>query len=299
MPSTSRSRKSPHAEASAQLGELATLAADPEARVERALALMESSRHLEVVRAALGVLEEAADPALRPALHAKYAWCERAPSARDSSGFIRASIVRALQPILQPEDLPLLERALTTYQMQGMYELCAELRAAALRATNDLDPTLAALYAARFLTDPLTSFSGEPARTAIRLLAAQQNLAPVFGLASWGNAQGEVIGEALRNLTDLPASLLPLLVERYRESEDEQVLLGLYDLLLGHPARAAWRDEIALFLRTTALYDLYGIVVMQIVAGRDEELIRLLRDLGAVERDPEKVKLLGHALELA
>lgn len=299
MPSTSRSRKSPHAEAGTQLTELAALVSDPAARVERALALMESSRHLEVVRAAITVLEEAADPALRPALHAKYDWCERSGSARDSSGFIRAAIVRALHPILQPDDLPLLERALTTYQMQGMYELCAGLRAAALRAANDLDPTLAALYAARFLTDPLTSFSGEPARTAIQLLAAQQNLAPVFGLASWGNAHGEVIGEALRNLTDVPASLVPLLIAQHRESEDEQVLLGLYDLLLGHPARAAWREEITFFLRTTTLYDLYGIVATQIVASRDEAFIRLLRDLTAVERDPEKAKLLAHALELA
>jgi hypothetical protein len=290
---------SPHAAATAQLAELAALAHDPAARIERAIALMDSSRHLEVVRTAVKVLEDAADPALRPALHAKYQWCERTPTTRDSSGFIRASIVRALHPIIQADDLPLLQRALTTYQMQGLYELCAELRAAALLAVNDLDPGFAALFAARFLSDPLTSFSGEPARTAIQVLAAQQHLAPIFGLASWGNAHGEVVGEALRHLTGLPASLVPLLIEHHRESEDEQVLLGLFDLLLEHPARASWREEIGTFLRTTALLDLYGIVAMQIVASRDEALITLLRDLASTERDREKAQLLEHALELA
>ena len=92
---------------------------------------------------------------------------------------------------------------------------------------------------------------------------------------------------------------MPPLIERHRESEDEQVLLGLFDLLLGHPARAAWRDEIASFLRTTALLDLYGIVAMQIVASRDERLIGLLREVSSTERDRDKARLLGHALELA
>jgi hypothetical protein len=298
MAPAARSRKSPHADATAQLSELAALALDPAAWIERATALMESSRHLEVVRTAVKVLEEAADPQLRPVLYAKYEWCERKPSTRDSSGFIRAAIVRALHPIVQPDDLPLLERALTTYQMQGLYELCAELRAVALVAVNDLDPGFAAFFAARFLTDPLTSFSGEPARTAIQVLAAQQQLAPIFGLASWGNAHGEVVGEALRHLTGLPASLVPLLIAHYRESEDEQVLLGLFDLLLEHPSRASWKDEIGTFLRTTALLDLYGIVAMQIVASRDEALITLLRDLATTERDREKARLLKHALEL-
>lgn len=299
MSPAARPKKSPHAEAAAQLRELEALAGDPTAQVAWATQLMEASRQLEVVRTALRVVEEAADPALRPALYAKYEWCERTPSTRDSSGFIRASIVRALRPIIRPDDLPLLQRALTTYQMQGLYELCAELRAAALVAANELDPGFAALFAARFLTDPLTSFSGEPARTAIQILTAQQQLAPVFALASWGNAHGEVVGEALRSLTGLPESLVPLLIERHRESEDEQVLLGLFDLLLGHPARAAWRDEIAAFLRTTALLDLYGIVAMQIVASRDEGLIGLLREVSSTERDRDKARLLGHALELA
>lgn len=270
--------------------------ADSDEQRREALRLLQSSRDPDVARAAIAILGDAADPDLRPALHRAYdAWEQRG----DGTGQVRAAVVRALQPIVQEGDLPLLQRALATYQMVGMYEVCAELRAAALVTLNDLDPGLAALYAARFLTDPRNSFSGEPARTAIQLLAAQQNLAPVFGLASWGSAPGETIGDALRNLIDLPAPLLPLLIDQYRDSDDEQILLGLFDLLLGHRTRDDWLDEFARFFRTTSLVDLYGIVAMQIVASRSEPLITLLRTLAGTEPDPTRKSLLDHALELA
>jgi hypothetical protein len=273
--------------------------ASPDERRAMAIDLVERSRDLEVLRAALAVLAEERDPELRTMLHQKYAWCEASPVKRDSSGFIRADIVRALHPIVQPADDALLVRALTTYQMQGMYELCAELRAAALRAMSDLDPDTAALFAARFLTDPLTSFSGEPALTAIRLLAAQQRLEPVFALASWEQGSGQILAEALRNLVDLRAELVDLLVERYLSSEDAQVTIGLFDLLLGHAERPRWHDTILRHVVTTQDLDIYGIVVTSIVASRDEHLIRTLRSLAVDERDPTKRQLLDHALELA
>jgi hypothetical protein len=207
------------------------------------------------------------------------------------------------------DDLPILQRALVSYEMVGLYEVCAELRAAALNALADLDPELATFYAARFLRDPLNSMSGEPALSSIRLLAAQQQLEPLFGMATWSTglpegfgwqmAKSEIMGEALRNLVDLPASLVPLLIEEYQESEDEQILLGLYDLLLAHPARAQWQGVIEHFLRTTRLMDLYALIVAQIVAGRDEALIRMLRELEAEEQDRIRHELLRNALEHA
>jgi len=302
----SKGRKpSARAEASGQIAALKALADDPAAQRAKAIELVEKSRHLEIVRAALLVLQHEENPDLRPLLHQKYDRCDGTPDRHDSGGIIRAAIIRALRPVVHQDDLPILHRALRSYQMLGLYELCAELRTAALLALNDLDPDLAGLYAARFLTDPLNSNSGEPALSAIRLLAAQQNLGPVLSVASWetvasfSGGNGEIIGEALRNLTELPVSMMPLLIERHRDSEDEQLLLGLYDLLLAHPARAAWRDEIVDFLRTTPLLDLYGLVATQIVVTRDETLIGALRDLAEIERDPRRAELLAHALEHA
>jgi hypothetical protein len=286
------------------LGTLPTIrelreAADPAERRRIAVALVERSRDLEVVRAALATLAAEPDPGLRSLLHEKFAWCETSPVKRDSSGFIRASILRALQPIVQPVDEPLLLRALATYQIQGRYELCAELRAAALLAMDDLDAEVAMLFAARFLTDPLTSFSGEPALTAIRLLAARKRLEPVFALASWEQESGQVLGEALRGLVDLRAELVDLLVDRYLASDDPQVTIGLFDLLLGHRDRERWHDTILRYLVSANDLDVYGIVVTSIVASRDEHLIRSLRAIAGDERDETKRQLLDHALELA
>ena len=296
LPRSSRTSK---ARAEAGVQDLRLLSDDPEAQLLLATQLMRTSRHLDVVRTAIGIIGTARDPAHRAALYAKYGWCETKPAHNDTSGYIREAIVKALQPIAQPGDLPLLQRALTTYQMDGAYEVCAGLRAAALIATNDVDPGMAALFAARFLTDPQNSFSGEPATTAIRVLAAQQNLAPIFGLVSWGKANGETIAEGLRNLVGIPASLIPLLLGQYRESEDEQVVLGLFDLLLGHPTRDEWVEEIMGFFRTTTLMDLYGIIAIQVVASRSGVLIEALRELRATEFDPLRQGMLDQALGLA
>jgi hypothetical protein len=260
---------------------------------------MTTSRHFDVVRTAIRVIGDAREPACRPALHEKFAWCDSKPVERDSGAYLREAIVKALQPIISPEDLLLLQRGLVTYQKDGMYEVCAGLRAASLIALNDVDPELASLYAARFLTDPDNSFSGEPATTAIRVLAAQQNLAPIFGLVSWGKGDGETIGEGLRHLIDLPASLLPLLIDRYRESENEQIVLGLFDLLLGHPTRDQWVSEVMTFFRTTTLMDLYGVIAIQVVASRSGPMIDALRELRSTEFDGLRQQLLDQALELA
>lgn len=299
MPPSGRSARSTRADASALISEMRSLSGSPDRQVDLAITAMSSSRHLDVQQVAIGIIGERRDPLYRPTLHQKYAWCETHGAKGDTSGYIREAIVKALQPIVSAEDTDLLHRALTTYQMDGDYEVCAGLRAAALIAMNDLDPDLAGLFAARLLTDPLNSFSGEPASTAIRVLAAQQNLAPVFGLVSWGTAQGEVIGEGLRHLVDLPASLLPLLANQYLKSEDEQVVLGLFDLLLGHPTRDEWSDTLLQFFRTTTLMDLYGIIAIQVVASRSGTLIESLRELATTEVDPLRRQLLDQALELA
>lgn len=294
-----RSQTASRDDVKAQLDALNALGHDPGAQRDLAVSYLRDSKNMEVLRPALTVLREAEDPSVRPLLHETYARCAASPERNDSGGVVRAAIVRALQPIIHYDDLPLLRRALISYQTVGMYEVAAELRAAALVALNDLDPDLAALYAARFLHDPQNSNSGEPALTAIRLLAAQQDTVSLFGFAAWPIASSELVAEALRNLVDLPASMVPFLIGQYAESEDEQILLGLYDLLLAHPDRAEWRGVIKEFLRHTHLLDLYGLVVTQIVASRDEELIAFLRELAAEERERIRYELLQHALQHA
>lgn len=308
-PRNPKGKRSPAVTTRARLDALRALAGDPDAQASLAVTYVEESKDLDVLRPALDMLRAQADPGLRPVLHAKYAWCEQAPERHDSGGFIRAAIIRALQPIINDDDLPLLRGALLAYGWVGMYEVCAEVRATALNALADLDPDLSTFYAARFLRDPHNSNSGEPALSAVRLLAAQGQLAPLFGYAAfpptsgetpaWLQGTSEITAEALRNLANLPASLVPLLIKEYVKSEDEQILLGLYDLLLAHPARAQWRGVIEHFLTTTRHMDLYALVVTQIVVTRDETLIAMLREMAAGAPDRIRHELLQHALEHA
>ena len=270
-----------------------------EDRLQAAVRIMHEGRDLDLVRTAIGILGEAESPALRDDLIAKYQWCHAQAVRRDGGGYIRAAIVRALRPVSDPADGALFQLAMSTYEIDGAMELCGDLRAVGLLAMNDIDPELAANWAARLMLDPQVTFSGDPATTAIRLLASHGNLAPIFGMVSWGTGRSDVLAEGLRNLTDLHADLLPLLIERYGESEDEQVILGLFELLLGHATRDTWRKWMETWFRTTTVMDLYGIVAMQVVGSRSEVLITMLQELREMESDRLRLQMLDQALLLA
>lgn len=280
----------------AQRRELEALSGDE--RTTRALELVHQSRDLELTRFVIGVIGDLEQPSMRNELVRKYDWCDEQPNRRDGGGFIRAAIIRALRPISGPSDVPLFIRGVQTYEHDGAWETCADLRAAALLAMNDVNSEIAANIAARFLHDPEETLSGEPATTAISLLASHSNLAPIFGMVSWGIGRPDVVAEGLRNLVDIPTELVPVLVDRFIASENEQIILGLFDLLLGHRSRDEWSETIAEWFRTTTVMDLYGIIAVQIVASRSEQLIAMLRSLRHHESDRLRCELLDQALTL-
>lgn len=289
-----RSRRESAREVRAELDAL-----QGEAQIAKAIELMQKSIDLEVTRYAIGILGKAESASLRDVLVEKYRWCDEQPHRRDGGAYIRAAIIRALRPIGSPADIPLLLRAMVTYEMDGPFEMGADLRAAGLLAMNEVSPEIAANFAARFIHDPQVTLSDEPAVSAIRLLASHGNLAPIFGAVSWGHGRSEVIAEGLRNLVELPDELVSILVDQFIENEDEQIILGLFDLLLAHRTRDNWVGTIETWFRTTTVMDLYGIIAMQIVASRSEVLIGMLRDLRINEVDSLRLRLLDQALMLA
>lgn len=284
------------------LGELRRLADRPEEQAALALRLVEKERNAEVVLAALAVLAERDDPAVRPVLLARYAWYEASGARRDPGAPVRAATLTALRPVVRGEDIPLLERACMTYEF--LYgEAAAELRAAGLLTLHRVDDALAGYHAVRLLPDRHTNImNGEPALTAARLLAQDRHFLPLYAYLMRDepavHAVGDVVGECLRSLTALPATLLPALVERYHESDDEIVLLGLFDLLLAHPSRVAYRPMILAFLRATTRYNLYRYLVAALVAGRDEAMLEELKVLAQGERDARRLEILTTALAL-
>jgi hypothetical protein len=278
---------------------LRELAGEPDEQAVFALRVFETGRNAEESLAALDVLARRPGEDLRAALLRRYGYLDAKGVRRDPGGAVRAAILHALRPMARREDAALLERAVTTYEF--LYgEAAGGLRAAGLLVLDEVDDALAGFHAVRLLTDQYTDImSGEPALTAVRVLSAQDQLLPLYAYVSReGEGVGDVVAESLRSLTALPASLLPALAERYAESRDELVLLGLFDLLLAHPARREYIERIFAFLEETRLLNIYRYLASALVAERNADTIQRLERMARGERDPAKQGILDDALSL-
>lgn len=289
----------------AKLAHLQGLAADPAEGSTFATSLL-SERSTRLLEAALAALDRAPGDALpsgaRPALRDLYERLDANGPRDDAGGALRAAIVRLLRRLARPADADLFERAALTFEFQppGREEVAGPLRAAALAALDAIDGDLAASYAVCLLADAHTSaMSGEPALTAARVLAAQNQWLPLYAYAVGdGWRQPEVLSECLRALTRLPAPLLADLVDRYVEADDEMALVGLFDLLFDHPDGEAHAGRLATFLAETRLYGAYRYLCTLIVARRHEALLPTLITLAEREEDSLKWEPLAETLSL-
>lgn len=279
------------------LSQLRALRDRPTEQFDLALRLVAKERNADTAIAAASVLEAATDERARVVLLTRYEELDENGARRDPGGAIRIALLRALAPIAWPDDAALFARAASTYEHR-YGEVAGDLRAAGLLGLSEADRNLAGFHAVRLLHDQHTSpMSGEPAVTAARVLAAIGQPLPLYAVVIRDSGlAGEIVGECLRGLTDLPASLVPSLIDRYRENRDEVVLLGLFDLLLQHPARAEFMPVVRDFLRTTTLIDLYRSLVATLIAGRDPAWLSELKRQAAAEKHPNKAEILRAAL---
>jgi hypothetical protein len=291
----------------AGLARLQELADAPAEQAAYARELLAGERSDQVLQAALQVLAEFPDPATRPLLLERYAAYDEDGVTRDPGGYVRAAILRTLRHVVQPGDIALLERGATTYEFlpPGRSEETWLLRSAALVALDEVDAELASYHAVRLLSDQYTSkMSGEPAVTAVRVLAAHAHFLPLYDyatrypLAPAEARRPDVLAECLKALVSVPRSVLLELVELFRESQEEIVLVGLFDLIVGHRDGASCADVLGAFLRTTRHYHAYHYLATLIATSRRPNLLALLLSSAADERDPRKVGHLVEALSL-
>jgi hypothetical protein len=214
---------------------------------------------------------------------------------------LRAALLRCLRPLVEPADLPLLEKAAMTYEYGSRvtHDVAGLLRSAALVTMYEVDREVAVYHATRLLHDERTDdMSGEPALTAVQVLAAHGEAHVLYGFLSRpATPAHEVWAEALRAMGDAPAGIVEDLLEKYGQSADEVVLLGLFDLLLGRPDAERFSDFLVGFLRDSDLTDMCRYLATAIVAGRRSRLIELMRKLIG-EVDEARSALLKEALAL-
>ncbi len=278
---------------------LRSLAGRPEEASELAATIIQGNHTKDVLTAALKVLAEYPNYAARPALIALYTRSSRDKGKHDQGGYLRAVILKALQPVARRDDVDLLTQACETYEYwpPDFAEDAVLIRSAGLVALADLDDEAARYQAARILVDPLVArMTGEPAVMAARVLGALGETLPLYALACQNvpaeNAAAtcvpEVTAECLRQLTALPVAVVERLLEHYSATTSSILRMGLFDLMLNHREGPLGRPYLTRFLQETTDLDIYRYLVMSIVvAGHDEPLDDLRR---AAYREQRRVK---------
>lgn len=284
------------------LKQLQSLAGDPDRQAACAIALLQPGARHDVLLAVLRVLAEHPSVEAHEPLLAVYRHLASDGTKRDPGAYVRSAALNALRPILLISDTPLLLQAVDTFEYlpPGFGEEASALRAAALLALNELNDETTSYYAARFLIDgQMAQMSGEPALTAVRVLASRNELVPLYQyvMQSTGLIVADVSSECLRHLTALPVSLLPGVVTAVdiRSSPIESV--GLFDLLIGHESGPQMLDYIAAYLSNPHDLDVYRYLILTALTARRDELTCLLCEAAQDDFDERRRDILIEALE--
>lgn len=287
---------------SAAYAQLQSLAGDPAAQAAYAVTLLDSRNSKDTMQAALTVLEaypmrEAREPLLR-----LLAYYGSDKGVRDQGAYFRRQLIEALRPLADRADTALLVQAATTYEFwpPDFAEDAVLLRSAALVVLAEVNEELARFYAARLLVDPyIQPMSGEPATTAAKVLGALGELPLLWAQAFTETAKTpEVTAECLRQMVELPDSLLPELLERFGAKAPSAVQLGLVDLLIQHRHGEAGLGYVHTTLQSTRDLDIYRYIVMSIVASGRESLLNELLAQANATQDRHKLSILEEALLL-
>lgn len=286
-----------------KIQQLRGLVSTPEAQGRFAITLLNARHGTEVVLAALQVLTKNPLADARPALLALFAHYTARGETRDPSAFLRATIMRALRPVVQAADADLLAQATATtvFPPPAFKEEGALLRSAALLALAEVDENLARYHAVRLLANQYTDrMSGEPALIAARLLAAYEEVLPIYFYAMQASAHTvpEVVAECLRQLTRIPETLIPGIIEHFAPNPSSMALVGLFDLLLNHRSGPHGLDFLRKFLHDTLEMDFYRYLVTTMVAAGNEVLLAELMEAARFEARREKILILQEALAL-
>lgn len=287
----------------AQVQQLRALADDPQAQAAFAMTLLDARQGSELILAALQTLTRSPWPPARPALLELYTYYSGRGQKFDPAAYLRAAILRAMREIMLPADIGFLAQVTETFVFPppSFTEEGAMLRSAALLALAELDDTLARYHAVRLLANEHTDLmSGEPALTAAKVLATQDENLPLYFYVMQDGARvvPEVLSTCLSNLTTLRVDLLPGILTRYGDAKQEVVLVGLFDLLLNHREGVQGIDFITRFLQQSQHLDAYRYLVVTMVTSGKRDVIQYLLKASPVGLPKAKVAILREALTL-
>jgi hypothetical protein len=288
---------------------LNSLASAPDAQSDFAVSLLQPRQKRDVLLAALKVLTKYPNPAAREPIRQLFEHFSADGRKRDPGAFTRRAVLDAWRHVALPADVPLILQAVNTYEFlpPGFKEDAILLRTGALLILNELDDILAGFQATRLLVDGFSDpMSGEPALTAVRVLASQEQTLPLYFYAMQANeaAIPEVVSECLRSLARAPAALIPGIIARHGKAESAIIRIGLCDLLIGHEAgaQAPLASQAVEYLADslTTMPDLaaYRYLVIAMLTSRRPELAAVVLQTARLETHRGRIGVLLEVLDL-
>ena len=277
---------------------------DRDAAFEFACQVVSRERAHRALEPALEILTHRPRFEARPALRERFVDLTETGMRYDQDCALRVLIAGALRAIGATEDLDLAKIGLRTVQLQppGRVDVAQGLRSASLLWLSEIEPSRVDYYAVEMLQDPHAStFSGEPALTAIRVLAARGQILPIWALARRTALAPDCLAQAFASLRKIPAdlqseALLEHLARAMDEGENgEGLALVAAEAIVLNGLSPGYPTVLKLLRETTnpnlLLYLLTAIVRSGEVALRDE-----LARLQASEGDPSKRRVYDQML---
>jgi hypothetical protein len=271
--------------------------------VDFAAELVATEKDPFVLRSALAALDGEALPGHRSKFLARYRELAKSGPKGDPGAVLRIGLLKALRPLLRDDDLVLIEEALTTYEyLPGPgppSESAQGLRAEAVLAMANRDPTRAAYHAVRLLVDDANTdrYNGEPAVTAARSSRRwiRRSLLYLYVIRGMGRV-AEVIVRCIKGCAPCQRPELPRVFDTYGWQTTASSLLAASS----SPSTRALpggADFLAKKLRTDRT-DVYNFAVTAMVASHRSELLGMVLETVDAEHDFAKLAILGEALKL-
>ena len=273
-----------------------------EAELQRALERVRRALLPDEMEVALDRLSQwPGNAGIRPVLVERYL-ALTGGRRRDADGRLRWLLLRALQGLATAADVPLLLDATRRFEYlpQSLEEVAHGIRAEGLHRLLELDRDLALWRAIELLADGHDNLvTGEPARTAVRVLGSTGELALLYGIAL-DNPYGlppAARAESLLWLDGLPEDRLRTVVDRFLARDEPNLLLAVIEL--GIERRGGWLEDMLIDgLLATSHVDAFRYAILEAIARHRLDLVeRLSRRLNS-KGQAQKLAML-HELRLA
>lgn len=297
-------KASTSSEARRRVDRMRALKGNPTALREHVLTVLADEADPGILKLALESISDHLSAEDGPLLRSLYQDFENVK--RDPGGAVRVEVLKALWRLGDRTDLELAVRARNTSErtMQSNGEM---VRAAGLALLGMLDPGRGAVEAVLVLgrdeQDPATrssEFTGEPALTAVRLLAnlGETNALLLYVLRGEAPAAA-VIAEAIRGLVPLGMSVLEPLLSHLAATEDDELLMAALDVLVELPPGDATARLAETLLVSPTRGEVYAFLASAIVASRRPDLITALLQSLPNEMSQKRLRAAREALQLA